>query len=284
MLGTIAIRLALIVALIGVAHAIKPFSIKSVTQHLVYSTRSFSFILPNQTRAQVSLAGELALNLSDRLFEFGEAGRVSGDEGLLLAQASLRPAAKIWPPEEVGKPCRKTKSPKRAIPGKRNDGRGARNEMTVAALSAEPGEWTAGEEAVLEEEDAVDVAMPAPVHLPVAMTPQPVAIRDAALGFLFTMENLAKPGCSDTELNALRLATGLQILKPSRVILLRAEKPKSPTPECETEKPDAGKPSLTVEVTEEEEAVEPEPMKEEEAEPALPEAERPVPLKCPTEP
>jgi len=285
MSGTIAFRLLLVFALIVTAHTIKPFSIKSVTQHLVYSTRSFSFILPDQTRASFYLASDLALNLSNRLFEVGGEWMVSGDEGLLLAaqsaKDSLRPALKIWPPDEAVKPCRKPKSsPKRSAPAKRIE-RGDRNEVAVVAAPAE----TVGDGLNVAEEPADDVTADAvaPVVLPVIHTGA-AAIHTFSVGFLFSMEHPGerpgKTGCDEPVFKSLRLAAGLEVLKRPRIILLRAEKPATAAPECEGEKPDTGETEIVAPV---EEAPEPEEAGPPVAEEA-PGEERPSPLKCPTQP
>jgi hypothetical protein len=295
MLGTIVIRTLLVIALICMAHTIKPFSVKSVSQHLLYSTRSFAFVLPEQTRASFDNASYLALSLSDSLFrENREERNGNGDEGLMLAaqssQDSLRPALKVWPPDESIKPSRKPKpGPKRSAPSKRLD-RGDRNEnMNVAAvvstneLTNKPANWNSEETivAVNSTSDAEPV-IAVPVSLPVI--PEEIVQHHAlSLGFLFSMEGAGKNGCSEQEFKLLKLATEIEVLKSPRIVLLRAEKPKTSAPECEGQKPDGGEAEVIapeVEAPEPPEPAEPESHEAEEA----PNEERPSPLKCPTEP
>ncbi|MDX2030748.1 MAG: hypothetical protein SF339_08765 [Blastocatellia bacterium] len=90
MSGILVIRTLLVVALFVTAHVIRPFSIKNVTQHLIYSTRSFAFVLPGQTRAEFDTANDLALSLSDGLFnplarQFVEAPAGAGPDSWQLA-------------------------------------------------------------------------------------------------------------------------------------------------------------------------------------------------------
>src|SRR5512145_1295656 len=72
MAGKAIMRAFLILALIVTAHLIRPFSIKNVTQHLLYSTRSFRFVLPAQLREKFDHANYLAISLSNGLFEADE--------------------------------------------------------------------------------------------------------------------------------------------------------------------------------------------------------------------
>ncbi len=289
MSGTILIRLLLVLAVIWTAHLFKPFSVKNIAQHLLYSTRSFAFVLPAQARAHFSKTSDLALNLSNSLFFF-EAGRsVSGDEGLLLAaqpsQEALRPALKIWPPDETAKPSRKPKpSPKRSAPAKRIE-RIDRIDVAAADVAAErliAADEPAAAPAIEEEE----VAAP-PVALPAIHTDQTVTagLHTFSLSFLFNTEQNEKKNCSEQEIKLLKLGTEVEVLKQPRVILLRAEKPRTAAPECEGETPDSGRKETEI-VAPVEEA--PEPPMPEVAEPPAPEEvpseERPSPLKCPTQP
>ncbi|MGH9839698.1 MAG: hypothetical protein ACREEM_13030 [Blastocatellia bacterium] len=281
MLGTILIRLLLVLAVIWTAHLFRPFSVKNVTQHLLYSTRSFAFVLPAQARTNFSQASNLALNLSNSLFFFEARQSVGGDEGLLLAmqpsQESLQPALKIWPPDETAKPCRKPKpAPKRSAPAKRIE-RTERNEVAIADVAVDA--------PVAADEPAAapaieEVAAP-PVALPAAYTSQPGAagLHTFSLGFLFTTEQKI---CSEQELKLLKLGTEIEVLKRPRVILLRAEKPRTAAPECEGESPDSGEkePEIVAPVEEAPAPEAPEPPAMEEA----PSEERPSPLKCPTQP
>lgn len=117
MVGKAVTRAFIIFALIVTAHAIKPFSIKSVTQHLLYSTRSFKFVLPARMRDNFDHANYLAINLSNSLFEAGKgiqnfAKDTVADFGLV--------AIKAQPLDEVNKSATKQKPcPKKSAPAKR---------------------------------------------------------------------------------------------------------------------------------------------------------------------
>ncbi|MBO0858759.1 MAG: hypothetical protein J2P21_09880 [Chloracidobacterium sp.] len=63
------LRVFLLLALIVTANMIKPFSMKNVTEHLLYSARSFRFALPAQLRDKFDHANYLAITLSNSLFE-----------------------------------------------------------------------------------------------------------------------------------------------------------------------------------------------------------------------
>ncbi|HKQ76327.1 MAG TPA: hypothetical protein VJ810_21715 [Blastocatellia bacterium] len=117
MAGKAITRAFLILALIVTAHMIKPFSIKSVTQHVLYSTKSFRFVLPIQLRDNFDHANYLAINLSNSLFE--------ADEGIrdfakgLTADLAIGPI-NIQSLDEVNKSATKQKSgPKKSAPAKR---------------------------------------------------------------------------------------------------------------------------------------------------------------------
>ncbi len=126
MAGKAITRAFLIIALIVTAHVIKPFSIKSITQHLLYSTRSFRFVLPVRLHDRFDHANYLAVNLSNSLFEAGNGIRdfapdfapdfgpnVAGD---VIAFAPI----KVQPLDEVNKSATKQKSgAKKSAPAKR---------------------------------------------------------------------------------------------------------------------------------------------------------------------
>jgi len=117
MVGKAVTRAFFILALIVTAHAIKPFSIKSVTQHLLYSTRSFKFVLPARLRDNFDHANYLAINLSNSLFEAGKgiqnfAKDTAADFGLV--------AIKVQPLNEVNNSATKQKpGPKKSSSAKR---------------------------------------------------------------------------------------------------------------------------------------------------------------------
>jgi hypothetical protein len=111
------IRAFVILALIVTAHLIRPFSIKNVTQHLLYSARSFSFVLPAQLREKFDQANHLAVNLSNGLFEADEGIRdfTSG----MTADLAFAPI-NVQSLDEVNKSATKQKScPKKSAPAKR---------------------------------------------------------------------------------------------------------------------------------------------------------------------
>ena len=118
MAGKAILRVFLILALVATAHLIRPFSIKSITRHALYSARSFRFVLPAQLRDKFDHANYLAVNLSDGLFE--------ADEGIRDFTRDM--AADLWfgpinvqPLEEVNKsatkpkPCQKKSAPAKRV-------------------------------------------------------------------------------------------------------------------------------------------------------------------------
>ena len=80
MTGQIITRILLVITLIVTAHVIKPFSVRNVTTHLLYSTRSFAFVLPDSARDQFDRVNLLALNFSNSLLDNrqGESVRTAG--------------------------------------------------------------------------------------------------------------------------------------------------------------------------------------------------------------
>lgn len=92
------LRALLILALIISAHLIRPFSIKSVTQHLLYSAKSFRFAVPVQMRDNFDHANNLAINLSNVLFETSKGNQEAS--GCVIAdfaftQAKAQPGCNI---------------------------------------------------------------------------------------------------------------------------------------------------------------------------------------------
>jgi hypothetical protein len=90
-------RMLLVVLLLAVAHAIKPFSLRNLTLHALHSAPSFSFVLPGSLRGGVEDANRLALALGRgwHLFETRREPSVEADwpvaEGEVVAQASAQP-------------------------------------------------------------------------------------------------------------------------------------------------------------------------------------------------
>jgi len=136
MAGKAVIRAFLILALVVTAHIIKPFSVKSVTQHLLYSTRSFKFVLPDRLRDKFDYANYLAINLSNSLFE-GAKGIQNFAKGTTADFSLVAMAIKVQSLDEVNKLATKQKfGAKKSAPAKRVI-RTEKNE--VADLSSLPG-------------------------------------------------------------------------------------------------------------------------------------------------
>jgi len=117
MAGKAITRAFLILALVVTAHIIRPFSIKSVTQHLLYSTKSFRFVLPGQLRERFDHANYLAINLSNSLFEADEGMRDIAK--VVTADFAFGPI-NVQSLDEVNKSATRQKScPKKSAPAKR---------------------------------------------------------------------------------------------------------------------------------------------------------------------
>jgi hypothetical protein len=117
MAGKAILRVFLILALVATAHLIRPFSIKSITRHALYSARSFRFVLPAELRDKFDHANYLAINLSNGLFEADEGIRyfTSG----MTADLAFAPI-NVQPLDEVNKSATKQKScPNKSAPAKR---------------------------------------------------------------------------------------------------------------------------------------------------------------------
>lgn len=74
MLGRTLARISVVFLLIALAHAIKPFTVKNITSHFLYSSRSLAFILPDSMRSRFDRANQLALSLSNSLFSDKQIG------------------------------------------------------------------------------------------------------------------------------------------------------------------------------------------------------------------
>jgi hypothetical protein len=66
--GQTVARMLLVITLIVTAHTIKPFSVKNITSHLLYSSRSLAVILPDSLRSSFNHTNQLALTLSNSIF------------------------------------------------------------------------------------------------------------------------------------------------------------------------------------------------------------------------
>ena len=134
MAGKAILRVFLILALVATAHLIRPFSIKNITRHALYSARSFRFVLPAQLRDKFDHANYLAVNLSDGLFE--------ADEGIRDFTRDM--AADLWfgpinvqSLEEVNKSATKPKPcQKKSAPAKRVNRPEKRSVADSAAFSS----------------------------------------------------------------------------------------------------------------------------------------------------
>jgi hypothetical protein len=117
MAGKVILRAFLVLALIITAHLIRPFSVKNVTQHVLYSARSFRFALPAQWREKFDHANYLAVNLSNSVFEADEGIR---DFTRVITADLAFSSIDAQPLEEVNKSATKQKSlPKKSAPAKR---------------------------------------------------------------------------------------------------------------------------------------------------------------------
>jgi hypothetical protein len=127
-------RAFLILALVVTAHLIRPFSIKNVAQHMLYSARSFSFVLPAQLREKFDHANNLAVNLTNSLFEADEGIRdfTSG----ITADLAFGPID-VQSLEDVNKSATKQKQPcqKKSAPAKRINKPEKRGATDMPALS-----------------------------------------------------------------------------------------------------------------------------------------------------
>jgi len=74
MLGRNIARIIALLILIALANAIKPFTVKNITSHLLYSSRSLAFVLPDSMRSRFDHANHLALSLSNSLFSDKQTG------------------------------------------------------------------------------------------------------------------------------------------------------------------------------------------------------------------
>ena len=157
MSGKTVIRMILILALIVTAHTIKPFSIKSVTNHLLYSTRSFKFVLPVRLRDNFDHANYLAISLSNSLFETG-----NGIQGFVknsIGDLALAPI-KVQPLDEVNKSATKPRTkPKPSAPAKRIN-RTEKNDTADLIASVNSDEITPVELPPAPAIDAASVALP----------------------------------------------------------------------------------------------------------------------------
>src|SRR5262245_10706671 len=118
MAGKAILRAFLILALIATAHLIRPFSIKNVARHALYSARSFRFVLPAQLRDKFDHANYLALNLSDGLFEADEGIRdftMDMAADLEFGPINVQPLDEVNRSATKQKPCQKKSAPAKRV-------------------------------------------------------------------------------------------------------------------------------------------------------------------------
>lgn len=269
MLGTIVIRVLLVVALLVTAHSIKPFSLKNIAQHIVISTRSFAIVLPEGTREGFDHANLLALSLSKILFDDGFISGMTSAQLLAMRsqQQTLAPAARIWPPDTPVKQGRKSKPPvKRSAPSKRID---KCESNTIAAVNdnvSSPLIALAEAESGFDRE-AENVL--SPVVLP-AISEEITNLHTFPLSFLVTQDS-----------RALKMVAALVITENPRptyeLSIKPVPRPKTVAPKCEGQKLHTGEPEMTAPEAEgpKIEELRPEAIEEKKAEPES----RPDPLK-----
>lgn len=240
MSSILVIRTLLVVALFVTAHVIRPFSMKNVTQHLIYSTRSFAFVLPGQTRAEFDTVNDLALSLSDGLFngptrQFVESPAVAGPDSwqLALKLVTLDGANRVI---QAPKPASKRSAPAKRVP--RTDrvdsaeliaSLGAAEELADEATSAsEPLSVT--EEHSEPSEDAVF----GPRMLPAAARERAELKASPAVFMLPSLNTIRKTDCRKLEAPIVKLiaVTDRKAVRLS----LRLAQLATVAPECEGEK------------------------------------------------
>jgi hypothetical protein len=98
-------RMLLVLLLLAVAHAIKPFSLRNLALHAVHSAPSFSFALPGSLRGGVEDANRLALALGRgwHLFETRREPSVEADWPVENGEAVARSAPQAEPPSTCNK-------------------------------------------------------------------------------------------------------------------------------------------------------------------------------------
>ena len=93
----IAIRSFFVGALVLTAHIIKPFSLGNLTNHVLHSAASLSFVLPDQTRESFNSANLLAISLTNLFLNNGLSGEWqaarTNDSVLLAVSVEAFPGA-----------------------------------------------------------------------------------------------------------------------------------------------------------------------------------------------
>lgn len=237
MSSILVIRTLLVVALFVTAHVIRPFSMKNVTQHLIYSTRSFAFVLPGQTRAEFDTVNDLALSLSDGLFngptrQFVESPAVAGPDSwqLALKLVTLDGANRVI---QAPKPASKRSAPAKRVP--RTD-RVDSAELIASLGAAEvlADEATSASEPLSLTEERSDEAVFGPRMLPAAARERAELKASPAVFMLPSLNTIRKTDCRKLEAPIVKLiaVTDRKAVRLS----LRLAQLATVAPECEGEK------------------------------------------------
>ncbi|MFN0086188.1 MAG: hypothetical protein ACKVX9_12445 [Blastocatellia bacterium] len=237
MSSILVIRTLLVVVLFVTAHVIRPFSIKNVTRHLLYSTRSFAFVLPGQKRAEFDTANDLALSLSDGWFQSGarrfvEAPAAAGPDSwqLALKLVTLDGANRVI---SAPKPEGKRAAPARRMP------RVDRIDSDDLIAGIGWNEEAAGEEAPASEalpvnEDSSEESAPAPMWTPPTAARTGAEMKATPIAFLLPSLNaIRKIDCRRQETPIVKLIA-LTDGKAVR-LSLRLAQIATVAPECEGE-------------------------------------------------
>jgi hypothetical protein len=257
MSGKTVIRIILILALIVTAHTIKPFSINSVTNHLLYSTRSFKFVLPVRLRDNFDHANYLALSLSNSLFETGKG--IQGFVKNSMGDLALAPI-KVQPLDEVNKSATKPRTkPKPSAPAKRIN-RTEKNDTADLIASVNSDEIAPVELPPAPAIDATSVALPVfqPCLTKVFTARAIVAARAQPVEILLALK---KNDCQKREAPQNPVIVWIEEARKLRVAALRiAEKSKVEkaaviASECEDQKTEVVTEELEIEIAEPEEEI-----------------------------
>lgn len=256
MSGKNVIRTILILALIVTAHTIKPFSIKSVTNHLLYSTRSFKFVLPVQLRDNFDHANYLALSLSNSLFETGKG--IQGFVKNSIGDLALAPI-KVQPLDEVNKSATKPRTkPKPSAPAKRIN-RTEKDDTADLIASVNSDEIAPIELPPAPEIEAVSVALPIfqPCLTKVFTARAVVATRAQPVEVMLALK---RSDCQKRESAQNPVIVWIEEARKLKAALRIAEKPKVEkaaviASECEDQKIEVITEELEIEIAEPEEEI-----------------------------
>ncbi len=256
MSGKNVIRTILILALIVTAHTIKPFSIKSVTNHLLYSTRSFKFVLPVRLRDNFDHANYLALNLSNSLFETGKG--IQGFVQNSMGDLAFAPI-KVQPLDEVNKSATKPRTkPKSSAPAKRIN-RTEKNDTADLIASVNSDEIAPVELPPAPAIDATSVALPVfQPCLTKVFTAR--AVINARLQPVEVLLALKRSDCQKLGATQNPVIVWIEEARKLKATVRIAEKPKVQkvaviASECEDQKTEVITEELEVEVAEPEEEI-----------------------------